>query len=261
MEAIEIYNQIITEYGLGRGGDIALTYLNLGYLNRCTKQWEKAITYYQESINIFNKSFEEGIVREKVSVIQFLSRNYVGIGYCQRVLKQFDNALSCFKKAVEVIGEHFNEDNKIVLASDYSTALNECAWSLYKMDDSLKAEPFANRAVDIIRLLPESKNPLRMFLDTLAYIHRELGKYAESESEFLESLTIAEDLYSQNAKQNAYCLYNELKELAFLYFEMKDQAKFNQYKTKALQYYNELNEETKKERYEDFKKLESLVLT
>jgi len=261
LEAIEIYNQIITEYGLGRGGDIALTYLNLGYLNRCTKQWEKAITYYQESINIFNKSFEEGIVREKVSVIQFLSRNYVGIGYCQRVLKQFDNALSCFKKAVEVIGEHFNEDNKIVFASDYSTALNECAWSLYKMDDSLKAEPFANKAVDIIRLLPESKNPLRMFLDTLACIHRELGKYAESESEFLESLTIAEDLYSQNAKQNAYCLYNELKELAFLYFEMKDQAKFNQYKTKALQYYNELNEETKKERYEDFKILESLVLT
>ena len=260
LEVLNINKKIISEYGLGKGGDITFTLLNLGYLNRCKRNWQKAIEYYQESINVLYESFDKGLVREKNVAWQIISRNYVGIGYCQRALKQFDNALENFNMAVNVISDHYNEENKIILALDYATALNECAWSLYKMNASVKAEPFATKAIDIIRLLPESKNPLRMFLDTIACIHRELGKYGEAEREFLESRTIAENLYSNNAKPNAYNLYNELKELAFLYFEMKDQDKFNQYKSKALHYYNELNEEVKKEREEDYKKLDSMSL-
>lgn len=99
-----------------------------------------------------------------------------------------------------------------------------------------------------------------MCLDTLACIHRGLGKYPESEKGFLECIGIAEELYNQNPESNVNGLFNELKELAFLYFEMKDQDKFNQYKTKAFHYYYELNDETKKEREEDYKKLESMSL-
>ena len=99
-----------------------------------------------------------------------------------------------------------------------------------------------------------------MYLDTLACIHRELGKYLEAEEEFIESLGIAEELYNQNADLNLPGLYNELKELSFLYYRVKDIDKFNQYKTKALQYYNKLSEEEKINREEDFKKLESLVI-
>ena len=261
LEALSIYKKIISEYGLDKGGgDINFTLLNLGYLNRCKHNWQKAIEYYQESIDVLNEGFEKGLVREEIVARKNISKNHVGIGYCYRALKQYDNAINSFRIAVKVIDEYLNEENKKVFASVYSTALNECAWSLYKMNDYRKAEPFATKAVKNIRLLPESKNSLRMFLDTMACIHRGLGKYDESEKEFLESLTIAEEFYTKNTKQNAYCLYNELKELAFLYFEMKNQDKFNLYKTKALHYYNELNEESKKEREEDYKKLESMSL-
>ena len=259
-EALCIYKKIISEYGLKKGEDITFTLLNLGYLNRCKFNWQKAIEYYQESIDVLNEGFEKSLVRDTIVALQIISRNYVGIGYCQRTLKHFDYALESFKRAVNVISEHYNEENKILFALDYSTALNECAWSLYEMKDFGKAEPFATKAVENIRLHPESRNPLRMFLDTLACIHRGLGKYNESEKEFIECISIAEELYNQNPELNVLGLYNELKELAFLYFEMKDQDKFNQYKSKASHYYNELNEEVKKEREEDYKKLESMSI-
>lgn len=99
-----------------------------------------------------------------------------------------------------------------------------------------------------------------MYLDTLACIHRELGKYAEAEKEFIECLNIAEELYSQNPDSKLSGLYNELKELSFLYYKLKDVDKFNHNKTKALQFYNELSEDEKKEREEDFKKLKSLEI-
>jgi tetratricopeptide (TPR) repeat protein len=260
LEATNIYRKIISESGLGRGGDICYTLLNLGYLNRCNKKWNKAIEYYQESIKIINKSFEEGIVREKNIAWSLISRNLVGIGYSYRALNDYEKAIGNFKEAVDIINEHINKENKIVFAPDYAIALNEYAWSLYERNECLSAEPYSEKSVDTIRLLPDNKNALRMYLDTLACIHRELGKYSEAEEEFIESLGIAEELYNQNADLNLPGLYNELKELSFLYYKVKDIDKFNQYKTKALQYYNKLSEEEKINREEDFKKLESLVI-
>lgn len=260
LEATNIYRKIISESGLGRGGDICYTLLNLGYLNRCNKKWNKAIEYYQESIKIINKSFEEGIVREKNIAWSLISRNLVGIGYSYRALNDYEKAIGNFKEAVDIINEHINKENKIVFAPDYAIALNEYAWSLYERNECLSAEPYSEKSVDTIRLLPDNKNALRMYLDTLACIHRELGKYSEAEEEFIESLGIAEELYNQNADLNLPGLYNELKELSFLYYRVKDIDKFNQYKTKALQYYNKLSEEEKINREEDFKKLESLVI-
>lgn len=259
-EALSIYKKIISEYGLKKGEDITFTLLNLGYLNRCKCNWLKAIEYYQESIDVLNEGVEKGLVRDTIVALQIISRNYVGIGYCQRALKQFDNALGSFKMAVDVIDEHINEDNKIIFALDYSTALNEYAWSLYENKDFVKAEPFAIKAVEIIRLLPESKNPLRMFLDTLACIHRGLGEYFKAEKEFTECLDVAEKLYIQNPELNVTGLYNELKELSFMYYDMKDKDNLNHYKAKALHCYNELNEVVKKEREESIKKIEQLVI-
>lgn len=260
LEATNIYKSIISKSGLSKGGDICYTLLNLGYLSRCEKKWDKAIEYYQESIFDLNKSFDEGIVREKNIAWSLISRNLVGIGYSYRALNEHEKALYNFNEALNIINEHINEENKIVFASDYAVALNEYAWELYKSNDCLNAEPFSEKSVDTIRLLPDNKNALRMYLDTLACIHRELGKYAEAEKEFIECLNIAEELYSQNPDSKLSGLYNELKELSFLYYKLKDVDKFNQYKAKAIHYYNELNDETKKEREEDYQKLESMSL-
>jgi tetratricopeptide (TPR) repeat protein len=261
LEATNIYKSIISKSGLSKGGDICYTLLNLGYLSRCNKKWNKAIEYYQESINILKKTFDEGIVREKNIAWSLISRNLVGIGYSYRALNDYEKAIGNFKEAVDVINEHINKENKIVFAPDYAIALNEYAWSLYERNECLSAEPYSEKSVDTIRLLPDNKNALRMYLDTLACIHRELGKYSEAEKEFIECLGIAEELYNQNADLNLPGLYNELKELSFLYYKVKDIDKFNQYKTKALQYYNKLSEEEKINREEDLKKLESLVIT
>jgi tetratricopeptide (TPR) repeat protein len=130
---------------------------------------------------------------------------------------------------------------------------------MYENKQSHEAEPFATKAVETFRLLPEQRNPLRMYLDTLACIHSELGKYSEAEKEYMECLEIAEELYSQDKENNVSGFYNELKELSFLYYEMKDPEKFNLYKAKALHYYDEMNEEVKKACVKDYIKLKSLL--
>lgn len=260
LEAIEIYKSLISKHKANYVEDIAIILLNLGYLYRIQKCWDKAIDHYQESVDIYLRGFKKGNIKNIIFAKQCLSRDYRGIGMAYKQMKKNDLAIQAFNDGFRIIEEQINDENKAILSSDYASVLNEKAWLLYETKEYDEAEPLAQKAVKTIRLLPDLNYPLRMYLDTLACIHRELGKYAEAESEFLESLTIAEDLYSQNAKLNIYCLYNELKELAFLYFEMKDHEKFYQYKAKALHYYNDLNEETKKEREEDCKKLESMTL-
>ena len=123
------------------------------------------------------------------------------------------------------------------------------------------AEPIATKAVQSQKTATTRDDDMRMCLDTLACIHRELGKYSEAEEEFIECLGIAEELYTQDPDCNLPGLYNELKELSFLYYKVKDIDKFDQFKTKALQYYNKLSEEEKNNREEDFKKLESFVIS
>lgn len=260
LEAIDIYKKLILNYETNNEGDIAIILLNLGYLNRIKEKYEKAISYYQESIDLFQKGFQKGIVKEVLYVCQCISRCYRGIGIANKKINNNDIAIQSYDNSIRVLEEQMNDDNKIVLSSDYADSLNEKAWLLYEIKKYDEAETIALKAVEYKRLSSNRDNCLRIYLDTLACIHRELGKYSEAEEEFIESLGIAEELYNQNADLNLPGLYNELKELSFLYYRVKDIDKFNQYKTKALQYYNKLSEEEKINREEDFKKLESLVI-
>lgn len=260
LEAIEIYKKLISDYEEKHEGDIGIILLNLGYLNRKKRNWEKAIEYYQESISIFNNEFQKGTVKEILFVWQCISRDYLGMGMAYKQMKKNELAIQSFNDSIKVIEEQINDENKGILSSDYASCLNEKAWLLYETKKYDEAEPIAQRAVDAKKLVKNRDNLLRMCLDTLACIHRELGKYAEAEKEFFECLGIAEELYSQNQGSKLFWLYNELKELSFLYYKLKDVDKFNQNKTKALQFYNKLSEEEKINREEDFKKLKSLEI-
>ena len=253
LEAANIYR------GIG-SGDIALPLLNLGYLHNCCKNWQKSIEYYSKSLDNFIKGFEDGHIREELFAWQCISRCYRSIGMAHNKLHHYDLAVQSYDSGIKIIENHINQENQIVLSTDYAAVLNGKAWFLFERKKYCKAEPIAIKAVQSKKIVSVRDDDLRMCLDTLACIHRELGKYAESEKEFLECISIAEELYNQNPEYNVNGLFNELKELALLYFEMKDHDKFNQYKTKALHYYSELNDETKKEREEDYKKLESMSL-
>ena len=260
LEAINLYKKLKTDYGYNYDEDIARILLNQGYLNRIRKNWEKAIVFYQESVSIYKKVIQESPDKKLLFTYQCLSRCLCGMGMAQHKLKQLGDATKLYNESICIIEEQINDENYKVLSADYASPLNQKAWLLYENKEYSGAEPFAIKAVETIKLLSDNKNNLRMYLDTLACIHRELGKYEEAEKEFIECLGIAEELYTQNPKFNLPGLCNELKEISFLYYRIKDVDKFNQYKSKAIHYYNELNGESKKEREEDYKKLESMSL-
>lgn len=241
--------------------DIYLPLLNLGYLNSCKNNWQKSIDYYSESLDILQKGIDEENIREVIHAIQCISRCHRSIGTAYNKLLQFDHAAESFDSAIKVIEEYINEENQAVLSTDYAAVLNAKAWFLYERGNYSDAEPIATKAVQSPKTATTRDDDMRMCLDTLACIHRELGKYTEAEKEFIECIDISEELYTQNPEFKLSGLYNEFKELSFLYYKVKDIDKFNQYKNKALQYYNKLSEEEKINREEDFKKLESLVIT
>jgi hypothetical protein len=123
-----------------------------------------------------------------------------------------EEAFQSIKESIEITKELAKANSKfyaIQLSNDY----NEIAWFYYKLHDNESAEPFATKSTDIAKKI-DIKPSIRMSLDTLACIHRDLDKIELAEKEFTECIKLCQELRDNSPQFYDGKLAHEYIELA-----------------------------------------------
>ena len=251
LQLIDIYKNLSENFGQRHECDLALVYLNLGWLFQKQRIYGKSIQYGKLSIDTY-KSVPESSIRDKNQFMSLLAKalHNISVVYFKQGMKE--EAFQSINESIEITKELAKTNSKfyaIQLSNDY----NEIAWFYYKLHDNESAEPFATKSTDIAKEY-DIKPSIRMSLDTLACIHRDLDKIELAEKEFTECIKLCREL-----RDNYPQFYDGI--LAHEYIELAktegDKAQHWDLLKKAKELLNKLDDNHKN----DFKEVfEELVL-
>ena len=187
LELIELYKYLSKNYKQEHDCNLALVYLNLAYLFQRQKKYELAIDYGNKSIDMF-RSVPDSKLRDKYQVLSLLAKALHNISIAYFKKEDYNNCLISINEAINIC-EKLREIDANVYEIQLSSVYNELAWYKYKMHDYENAETIALHSYNIAKQ-HDLKENIRMSLDTLACIHRELGKIEIAKIEFLECIDI-----------------------------------------------------------------------
>ena len=256
IELIDLYKYLSENYQQEHDCDIALSYLNLAWLYQKQRQYDKAIKYGLQSIEMF-KSVPDNKLRDRNQAHSLLAKALINISIVYFKKKDIDNCLQSINEAIRICEKLSLTDEK-VFGLQLSGAYNELAWFKYKMYDSKNAEGLALQSLNIARQ-HDLKGCIRMSLDTLACIHRELGKTEAAIQEFNECIELCNELHDSNEQFYDGKLAHECIELAKIY-QHNDSSKYDSLLLKAKNLLNNLDDNHKmdfKEYFDDLIKVEN----
>jgi tetratricopeptide (TPR) repeat protein len=190
--------------------DTAGSYNNIGAVYYDLGNYDKALEYYKQALEIQEK------VLSKKHPYTADSYNNVGIVYCK--LANYDKALEYHKQALgirEIVlsKEHpdtassyyiiglvyYNLDNydkalyylELAAEQGYELAYNQLAWTLHLMGKYNEALPWAEKAVEAYLDNPE-------IIDTLATVYQGLGRYDDALEQFELCLKLKKEQNASN---------------------------------------------------------------
>ena len=210
-----------------------------------------AITYGIKSIDLY-KSVPDSKLRDKNQVLSLIAKALHNLSVVYFKKEDYNNCLISINEAISIC-EKLREIDDNVFEIQLSNVYNELAWFKYKMHDFGNAETFAIQSYNIAKQ-HDLKGSIRMSLDTLACIHRELGKTEIAKNEFLECIEICKAIRDTNKQLYDGKLAHEYIELAKLasknnVFESKELIK------KAQELLNGLDDNHKNDFKEVFDEL------
>ena len=257
LELIEIYKHLTKKYNQKHEGNIALVYLNLAWLYLNQKNYEKSIEYGNISIQIFNDIPKSQIIDQlqhlslKAKALHNLATAYYRNG-------NTSEAFTIINEAIK-IADDLSKRNPNVYKIQLSNIYDELAWFKYKNEENAEAEIVALKSYEIA-VECDVKKSIRASLDTLACIHRELGKLDLAEEEFRRCIFLCKELFSNNTQFYAGRLAHEHIELAKLYIKTGNKDAFSKAITEALNYIGSLDENHKQDIYvlDDLKELKKI---
>jgi len=228
-ELIELYKYMSETYQQEHDCDIALSYLNLAWLYQKQRQYGKAIKYGHKSIDMF-KSVSDTKLRDKNKAHSLLAKALHNLSLAYFKNNKFDDCFICINEAI-CIFETLSKIDSNVFEIQLSEAYNVLAWYKYKMKDLKNAERLALQSYKIAKQR-ELKASIRMSLDTLACIHRELGGTEKAIQEFNICIELCNDLHDTNIQLYDGKLAHEYIELAKI-FKKNNSIKCDSFLAKA----------------------------
>ena len=211
LQLIDIYKNLSENFGQKHECDLALVYLNLGWLFQKQRIYGKSIQYGKLSIDTY-KSVPDSSIRDKNQFMSLLAKalHNISVVYFKKDMKE--EAFQSINESIGITKELAKANSKfyaIQLSDDY----NKIAWFYYKLHDNKSAEPFATKSTDIAKEY-DIKPSIRMSLDTLACIHRDLDKIELAEKEFTECIKLCRELRDNSPQFYDGKLAHEYIELA-----------------------------------------------
>ena len=249
-ELVELYNYLSKNCQQEHECNVALVYLNLAWLYQRQEKYEKAIKYGHKSIDTF-KSVPDTKLRDRNQANSLLAKALHNLSVVYFKLEYYENSLIYINEAIAIC-EKLSKIDANVYEIQLSCVYNQKGWFKYKMHDSKNAEGLAVQSLTIARQ-HDLKENIRMSLDTLACIHRELGKTEAAIQEFNECIELCNELHDTNKQFFDGKLAHECIELAKIY-KHDDSSKYDSLLFKAKNLLNNLDDNHKmdfKEYFDD----------
>lgn len=222
-EIIEIYELLTEKHEQNHEIDTALVYLNIAWLFLKQKEYDKAIQYGIISVNTF-KSTPDSKIKDKFESLSLEAQalHNLSVAYFNKGLR--DDAYITISESIKITKE-LSQANPNVYAIQLATDYNKLGYFKYKQGEFNTAEEIAQESYNIT-INYDIKPSIMMSLDTLACIHRELGKYEIAENEFLKCIAFCQELLPIDNQYYNGKLAHEYIELTKLYYSCGDLKKY-----------------------------------
>lgn len=152
---------------------------NLGEVYKAKREFNTAIEYYEEALKLSKESdLEEGVA---------IALNNIGECYFQ--LESYNLAIDYYNQSFPILAK-LNDSHKM------SISLNNQAATLIKLNSPLPAIPLAERAINLAEKVG-AKEETKKGLESLYEANRELGRYKDALSYFIEYEELKDSLINE----------------------------------------------------------------
>ncbi|CAF3725173.1 unnamed protein product [Adineta steineri] len=257
-KAKELYNVLLEQTSYE--GEKAPYYNQLGGVHMNQGDYEKAIWYYEQALQIFQKYLPSnhpdlatsynniGLVYknmgdyskalsfyEKALEIQqktlpsnhpHLATSYINIGLIYSKMTQYSKALSFFEKALEIQQKSLPSNHPLL-----ATSYNNIGGMYNKMGERSKALLSHEKALNIRKkTLPSNHPDLAQSYNNIGGMYHSMGEYSEALSFYEKAFEIQQKTLPSNHPSLAISYYNT----GFAYQDMKGHSKALSYFERAL---------------------------
>jgi tetratricopeptide (TPR) repeat protein len=175
-KAEELYEVLLEQ--ISDESDKAHYYHQLGYIKNAQGDYEKAIWYYEKSLEIYRKTFPANHPS--------LATSYSNIGLVYDNMGEYSKALSFYEKSLEIFQKTLPA-NHPSLATSYNNI-----GSVYKtMGEYSKALSFFEKSLEISqKTLPANHAHFATSYNNIAGVYYNMGEYSKALSYFERALNI-----------------------------------------------------------------------
>ncbi|CAF0898124.1 unnamed protein product [Adineta steineri] len=206
-KAEELYNVLLEQ--TSNNNEKALYYGCLGYIKDDQGDYEKAIWYYEKSLEIYQKIFP--------SNHPSLAISYNNIGLVCAKIKEYSKAISLYEKALEIFEKTLPSDHPH-LASSY----NNIGSVYYNMKEYSKALTFFEKALEIQqKTLPSNHPLLATSYNNIGALFDNMKEYSKALSSHEKALEIRQKTFPSNHPELASSYHN----ISLVYYNMKYYSK------------------------------------
>jgi tetratricopeptide (TPR) repeat protein len=258
-KAEELYNILLEQ--TSDGGEKAIYYNNLGYIQNSQGDYEKAIEYYGEALEIRQKTlppnhphlatsynniatvymnmgeyskalsfYEKALeIRQKTLPPNHpdLAQSYNNIGAVYRNMGEYSKALSFHEKALEIYQKTLPPNHP-----DLATSYNNIAGVYYHMGEYSKALSFYEKDLEIRqKTLPPNHPSLAISYNNIGAVYDNMGEYSKALSFYQKALEIFQKTLPPNHPDLA-ASYNNI---GLVYMNMGEYSKALSFYQKALE--------------------------
>ncbi|CAF0841626.1 unnamed protein product [Adineta steineri] len=215
-KAEELYNVLLEQ--TSKEGEKAHYYNQLGYVKDNQGDYKKAICYYEQGLEIRQKTLS--------SNHPSLATSYNNIGNVYNKMGECSKALSYYEKALEI--------DQITLPSnhpDLATSYNNIGETYRQMGEYSKALSFYEKDLEMCqKSLPSNHPSLATSYNNIGETYRQMGEYSKALSYYEKALEIEQKTLPSNHPDLAISYNN----IGFVYHNMKNYSKALSYFERAL---------------------------
>jgi tetratricopeptide (TPR) repeat protein len=183
-KAEEMYNVLLEQ--TSDEGEKATYYNNLGYIKDHQGDYEKAIEYYEQGLEINEKTLSPDDPS--------LATSYNNIGSVYRNMGEYSKALSFYEKALEISQKTLSPNHPLLPAS-----YNNIAGVYHHMGEYSKALSFYEKALEIYqKTLPPNHPSLATSYNNIGLVYDSMGEYSKALSFYEKAIEIKQKTLPPN---------------------------------------------------------------
>ncbi|CAF0791588.1 unnamed protein product [Adineta steineri] len=215
-KAEELYNVLLEQ--TSDESEKALYYNQLGYIKDGQGDYKKAIWYYEQRLEIHQKTLS--------SNHPLLAISYNNIGSVYYKIREYSKALSSHEKALEIRQKTLPSNHP-----DLACSYNNIGLVYKRMREYSKALSSLEKALEIFqKTLPSNHPSLATSYNNIGLVYDTMEEYSKALSFYEKDLEICQKTLPSNHPELA-ASYNNI---GLVYYNMKDYSKALSYYERAL---------------------------